>query len=293
MKVAILGAGGYVGSYLTKKLLESEIEVSAITSASLGGIDPKTGMLPEQFGFAPGTDAVIYLAQSPYYRNVPEMAAHLLCVNLVSAVQAAAASRKAGIKRFIYASTGNVYAPSFEPLHEQSPVRRDNWYSLSKVQAEEALALFRNDMDMTVVRPFGIYGPNQPDKLVPNLLKRVLSGDEIALDRNPGDAADVGGLRISLCYIDDAVQILCDLIGKPGIACINLAGPQAVSLRDLVEIMARISGKEARIKLNDRYRQFDLVADTALLERTLNPGFTDIETGLARMLSPQAQGLTF
>jgi UDP-glucose 4-epimerase len=282
MRIDIVGAGGYIGRHLAEKLSAQNVEVSLISSSSENGINPITGILPERFEFASNTDAVIYLAQSPHYRNVPDKSPHLLCVNLVSAVRAAEAARKTGIKRFIYASTGNAYAPSFSPLHEQSPLRRDNWYSLSKVQAEEALALFRRDMEITIVRPFGIYGPGQTEKLVSNLMRRVLSGDEILIDQNPEDSTDVGGLRISLCYIHDAVEILYSLINKPEIEYLNLAGPEAVSIRTLVEMMGRISGKKVNIVLADKCRQFDLVADIELLKRVLNPKFTEIEAGLAQ-----------
>jgi UDP-glucose 4-epimerase len=288
MRICIIGSGGYVGSALAQACTERQDKLQLVSSRS-NGIDTTTGLLPSNFEIKAGTDVVYYLAQSPHYRQVPEYAAHLLSVNCATAVQAAFAAKKAGVKRFIYTSTGSVYTPSFSPLHEQSPLQRDNWYSLSKVQAEEALALFRRDMDITIVRPFGIYGPGQTDKLVPNLMRRVLSGDEISIDQNPKDSTDVGGLRISLCYIHDTVQILYNLIEQTGIECLNLAGSEAISIRTMVEIMGRISGINAKIILSDKYRQFDLIADTVLLTRVLNPEFTDIETGLAQMLMYQSR----
>ena len=283
MRICIIGSGGYVGSALAQACTERQDKLQLVSSRS-NGIDTTTGLLPSDFEIKAGTDVVYYLAQSPHYRQVPEYAAHLLPVNCATAVQAAFAAKKAGVKRFIYTSTGSVYTPSFSPLHEQSPLQRDNWYSLSKVQAEEALALFRRDMDITIVRPFGIYGPGQTDKLVPNLMRRVFSGDEILIDQSPKDSTDVGGLRISLCYIYDTVQILYNLIGQTGIEYLNLAGPETVSIRTLVEMMGRISGKKVNIVLADKYRQFDLVADIELLKRVLNPKFTEIEAGLAQTL---------
>ncbi len=94
-------------------------------------------------------------------------------VNVHSAVAIAEHARRAGAKRFVYASTGNVYAAGFAPFSEAAPVRRDDWYALSKVHAEEALALFRPQLDVVIARLFGVYGPGQKGRLVPNLLASV------------------------------------------------------------------------------------------------------------------------
>ena len=139
---------------------------------------------------------VYYLAQSPRYRQTPEQSAHLFAVNCVAATQAAEAARRAGVNRFIYASTGNVYQSSFLPLAETAPVRRDNWYALSKVMGEDALALYRPYLDITIARIFGVYGPQQTDKLVPMIAERIKARLPIFLDKNPHNAADLRGFFV-------------------------------------------------------------------------------------------------
>jgi len=280
MKSIVIGAGGYLGKNLYALLKGNGFEVEGFGAVHGTGIDPSTGTISDTLCIPYASDAVVYLAQSPYYHQVPEMAWHLLNVNCFSAVQVADLSRKAEVRRFIYTSTANVYNPSFDPLAEGSTVRRDNWYSLSKVHAEEALSLFRNDMEVIIARPFGIYGPGQTDKLVPNLLYSLLLGKEIYLERNPRDPTDIDGLRISLCYIEDAVKMLYKLIIDGGPDYLNIAGDRAVSIREMVTIMAKYLKKECRFKISENYRHFDLIADTSLLKKTLSPAFTDLEDGL-------------
>src|SRR5262245_4623383 len=109
MRVTIIGSRGFLGRALVARLTQRGWDVEGISSSSPGGLDPITGLLPAEFSFRPDTAAVMYLAQSPYYRQVPERADHLLAVNVVSAVKAAEAARRGGVRRFVYASTGSVY----------------------------------------------------------------------------------------------------------------------------------------------------------------------------------------
>ena len=290
MKVLIIGSGGFIGRYLLHHLVSQEIEVVGVSSADNNGIEPHTGILSAQFSIPPGTEALIYLAQSPHYRQVPEMAHHLLNVNLVSAVKVADMARQAKVKRFIYTSTGNVYAPSFQPLAEDAPLSRNNWYALSKIQAEEALALFRNDLDITIARLFGVYGLSQTDKLIPNLLNSVARGKKVNIQKNPTDADDLDGLKVSFIYIDDLVKILTNLLlfGNDA-SYLNIAGDEVISIRQIGEMISTILQKEVKLEVSDLCRQFDLIADIRLLQNTLKPTFTKFATGIERTITHQLQ----
>jgi nucleoside-diphosphate-sugar epimerase len=266
-------------------LASKGIDRLGLSSGNGSGIDPATGLFPTDFAISPGTSVVVYLAQSPRYRQVPEEAAHVLAVNSLSAVRAAILARAAGVERFIYVSTGTVYAPSFFPLSENAPVRRDNWYVLSKLHGEEALNLFRRDMEVIVVRPFGVYGPEQSGRLVPNLIDSVDSGRPISLQPRPNDQDDRGGLKISLCYVDDATNILIRLAMDGGPPCLNLAGLEALSIRSIAEAVGDLLGREPVFETSATLRDTDLIADPRLLAETLSPSFTSFGEGLARVIA--------
>lgn len=285
MKVLIVGSKGFIGKYLFNHLKLLGADVYGISSSDQNGIDVETGILSDEFSISPGTDAVVYLAQSPYYRQVPEKAAHLLNVNVVSAVKLAEIARKAKVKRFIYTSTGNVYAPSFQPLGETSPLNKDNWYSLSKICAEEALALFRHDMDITITRLFGVYGPGQTDKLIPRLINTVLQGNKIFIERSKNNICDLDGLKLSVIYIDDLVEIITQILkNSANHYLINLASPEIINLRQVANIIARSSQKTANIEVVDKIRYFDLIADITLLKQTVNPIFTPFNIGIEKTI---------
>jgi nucleoside-diphosphate-sugar epimerase len=280
MKVLIVGSRGFIGRHLLNHLASTGIDVCGVSSSDGKGIEAHTGVLSEQFSIPPGTDTIIYLAQSPYYRQVPEMASHLLNVNVTSAVKVADMARRLNVSRFIYTSTGNVYAPSFKPLSEDASLRRDNWYSLSKIHAEETLSLFRNDLNITIVRLFGVYGPGQTDKIIPKLLNSLAQGVPIFLERNLTDPEDLGGLKLSTIFIKDILEILTKLICISGTPYLNIAGDEVVSIRQIAEMMGIILEKDVKIETVNKYRSFDLIADIELLRKTLSPNFTPFEIGI-------------
>jgi nucleoside-diphosphate-sugar epimerase len=285
MRALIVGAGGFIGARLAATLASRGAEVARLSSRDATGIRPDTGALPPDFSIEPGTDVVVYLATSPLHREGSRGAAHLFAVNVHSAIVCAEAARRAGARRFVYASTGNVYAPSFEPMAESAPLRRDDWYALSKLQAEEALALFRRSMEVVSPRLFGVYGPGQRGRLVPNLIASVLASRPIRLLGRPGARGAPDGLRLSLGYVDDVVAILARLALQGGPEHLNVAGPEVVSLREIADAIARALGKPPVFDAPGVDRDLDLIADIGLLQRSLAPAFTPFAEGLARTLA--------
>lgn len=285
MKVLVIGSGGYMARHLMAGLVSRGIEALGVSSGDGSGIDPESGLLPNDFVVSSGTAAVVYMAQSPQYRQVPEQASHVLAVNTLSAVRAATAARAAGVARFIYVSTGTVYAPAFSPMAEDAPVRRNNWYGLSKLHGEEALALFRPDLDVIVVRPFGVYGPEQRSRLVPNLSDSILAGRPVILQPRHDAPDDRDGLRISLCYIDDATEILLRLVRDGGPTCLNLAGPETLSIRSMAEAIGALLGRPPVFEIASSPRDADLIADTRRVVEAVSPTFTPFSVGIARTVA--------
>lgn len=281
MRLTIVGAGGYLGRAVSRAAQRAGHEVTAASSRDGTGIDPVTGLLGEGFRIPSGTDAVLYLAQSPFYKDVPRHASHLMTVNAVAAVEAARRATVAGVRRFLYASTGSVYIPSFEPLSERSPLLETAWYPLSKIQAERALSLFRPTLNVCALRIFGIYGPTQTDKLVPNLMQRLRAGEDISLQPRSRDDTEDPGLRISLCHVDDVCSVILDLLALDMAlpAAINL-GADAIDIRTLALALAERLGVMPRFVRAAAPRGGDLVCDGRLLESLVRPKFRSLPSGL-------------
>jgi nucleoside-diphosphate-sugar epimerase len=232
------------------------------------------------------TDAVYYLAQSSHYRSAQAGAGQVFAVNVAGALRAAEAAREAGARLFCYASTGSVYAPSFGPLSEDHPLRREEAYALSKVTAEEALGLLAGSMQVVRVRLFGVFGPGQRGMLVPSIVHKVQRGAPIYLQAHPEDPSDRSGLRISLSFVDDVARCLEQLAhlvidNQEVPPVLNVAGPDPVSIRALAEGIGAVCGRSPVFEEADEPRRTDFVADISRLQALLTPSFTPFGDAIA------------
>lgn len=300
MNALVMGAAGFIGRNLGTRLQGEGHGVIGMDLGSTLESARATGALPfdtldcdvrsEELPDVGSLDAVFYLAQSPHYREFPAGTADLFLVNVVGALRSARAAAAAGARFFCYASSGNVYAPSFSPFMETDPVRRDQPYALSKIAGEEGVALFSGAMAVLRVRFFGVFGPTQRGMLVPIVARRVHEGEPVEIEPHPRDRSDQSGLRASLCYVDDvsaclvwlAEQALSDAALPP---VLNVAGPEAVSVRQLACEVARQAGVVPQFRAVSRPREGDLIADISSLRQLLQPRFTPLPEALAKTVA--------
>ncbi|MCA9290977.1 MAG: NAD-dependent epimerase/dehydratase family protein [Phycisphaerales bacterium] len=299
MNCIIVGGGGFVGRHLGNHLVAQGHRVRGI-DAGLVHHEVETrfpvdvaDVIVDAPVVEPETEAVFYLAQSPHYRAFPRHGAHLFGVNVIGALRWAEAAIDAGVKAFIYASTGSIYAPGFEPMSEDRPVRRDHAYALSKISAEEALAILPGPMAVIRARLFGAFGPGQATMLVPGVTGRVQRGEPVTVERNPLDQSDHGGLRISLTYVDDVARCLAGLAaraldGRDVPRVINVAADEPVSVRRLATGIGAVLGVDPVIEAADRARESDYIADVGRLRALLAPTFTPLDVALRLTLASHA-----
>jgi UDP-glucose 4-epimerase len=294
MNISIIGASGFLGRHLCRALIERGDTVFAYDVAHSDKLPAKChfeklNIVKDNILLPKATDAVFYLAQSPHYHDFPEQADHLFAVNSWGPVKVAEAARKTGAKAFLYASTGNVYMPSFDALAENALVCRDDAYALSKLMGEEGLRLYKTFFKTVVFRPFGLFGPGQTAMLPVKIRSTIEGGAPVTVAPRPGeDANDAGGMEISLCYIHDAVQALVKLLDSAvadgvGEQTINLAGGDPISIRRLAKAIAETLSREVRF-VAVTPRKKNLIADVNRLVAATGIEFTPFETAMRETL---------
>ena len=217
---------------------------------------------------------------------------HLFGVNTFGLIKVARASLEKKVKFFCYASTGNVYSPSFLPLKEKHPVRRDNPYALSKVMAEEILDLLDGVVTFLSVRLFGLFGPGQRDMLPSKIKDSVCRQKKIYLEASPTDPKDDGGLRISFMFVEDTAECLVRLAqlaidGASLPARLNVAGEAPISIRRFAETVGQIVGMKPILEKTEHPRKFDLIADISRLTELVKPTFTPFEEAVSKTFTPK------
>jgi UDP-glucose 4-epimerase len=240
MRVLVTGATGYIGGWLIPALVIAGHDVFAV--ARVAGANrndftwvradlAKTGWtasLPSRI------DVVVHLAQSRSYRDFPGGAPDMLRVNVDATVELLDWSRHSGVRGFVLASSGNVYAPATSARREGDPCRPGDFYGATKLAAEDLAEPFSAFLGLVVPRIFSVYGPGQRAMTVANLIDRVIAGTPVEL------AAGVG-LVFSPLYITDCVSALVRLVEhSTALGCTrwNLAGGDQTDIRAVTNMIS-------------------------------------------------------
>lgn len=289
MKIAIWGATSFIGRAFASHCMQRGHDVLLISRGDLD-IPPaqhaRCDLLAEKpLPSLKGYDFIYYFSASLQFRTMPSGLSDTFGVNTWGALRAAQQAIQDGCRFFFYASTGNVYQPSFHPLSEKHPVAHSSLYASSKIAAEEALRLCSSYIPVCCLRIFGPYGPGQ--KALPSdLIRRVRAGQAVIL--HPSPDGDCDGLRLSYIYIKDLAQILEQLAllteSKVLPPVLNIAGPEAYSIREFCDTYGAIAGIAPIYTLSEEMRSFDLMADIGKLQQLLDFAFTPLRSGLQTLL---------
>ena len=177
MKVLVTGGAGYIGSVLVRQLLQNQFKVRVIDSLKFGGDALFDVMLHPDFEFMKGDvrnesdvdkalediDAVVHLAAivgDPACKKFSEEANE---TNWNASVQLFKKAEKAGVKRFVFASTCSNYGKmenADDFVTENSELRPVSLYAELKVKFEKFLLEENKNSPMcsTSLRFSTVYG---------------------------------------------------------------------------------------------------------------------------------------
>ena len=239
MKILVTGATGKIGSRFVPRLLAKGHEVrilvrDASKASALIELGAKvvigdlfnTDTLPAA---VEGMDAVIHLAA--LFRTFTDNEG-IVKTNHEGTVALANAAVAAGVKRFVFASTSNVYSPGYRhPAKEDDLVNINDprAYSSSKIAAEEELLSLHKTkgLDLRILRIAFVYGDKDPHiaEIIPLLSK---------MKRH-------SGWRMQMVHHLDVAQGLLLLLQTDGLdgEIFNIADDAPVSLYELVDSFGR------------------------------------------------------
>lgn len=281
-KVLVTGAEGFIGSHLVDQLLEEGAEVRALVHYNPFGrwgwlqdraddVDIQSGDVRDGERVAhvvEGMDVVFHLAALigiPYSYDAPES---YIQTNVMGTYNVLTACRRAGVDRMVQTSTSEVYGTALRvPIDELHPLQPQSPYSASKIAGDMTALSFHHafGLPVAVVRPFNTYGPRQSTRaIIATVLAQLFSGSgeiRIGTTTPTRDFNYVTDTARGFLAVADCDQALGQVV--------NIGSGREISIGDLVELLVKISGKDARVVSDaDRLRPAGSEVERLLCDNT-------------------------
>lgn len=303
VRFLVTGGAGFIGSELVRQLAAQGTKIVVVDNLINGRRENLDGLLTDRVQLAEtdvrdgqrmmellaGVDVVFHLAclgvrhsiHSPHENHE---------VNATATLQLLMAARTAGVGRFVYVSTSEVYGTArWAPMTEEHPTYPNTVYGASKLAGEcYARAFYRTyGYHTVVVRPFNTYGPRchhegDSGEVIPKFLLRCLA-------RRPMVVFGDGTQTRDFTYVEDMARgiLLAGTAAEAVGQTINLGSGHEIAINDLAHEVATAVGHPGAAVTHEIPRPGDvlrLYADPTMARQML--GFRPqvaFQEGLARL----------
>lgn len=213
MKSLVTGASGFIGGHLTRALVAAGEEVGILVRPTsdtrhLAGLPVErfVGDLTEPASLqeaVSGVDRIFHCAAVVDDWGDP---ATFRAVNVGGTLYLLTAALNAGVQKFVYVSSTEVYGHPDYPAAEDAPYRYRGWpYCDTKIDAEKhAWDFVSRGLPLTIVRPATVYGPRWTTII--EFIKLLRRGQMILVNG--------GRKNAGLVYVDNLIDLLL-LTGEP------------------------------------------------------------------------------
>jgi UDP-glucose 4-epimerase len=289
-RILILGGSGFIGSALTKTLLDRGYSVTTISRHPGTNVSHPhyTGSIQDPrflLSVFKANDIVIHLADSltPATSELNPEEVLLQARTAASAILDAAKS--AGISHLIYTSSGGtVYGEASAPLTETSPTQPINTYGKAKLGSENAFISFSKEhaLPLTILRIANVYGRKDLSAKKPAIdifLANAISNKEVIIN---GD----GTIVRDYIFIDDVVECLIHVLEKKIEGIFNIGTQKGTSLNEALSLIGTIIGKELHVERKPRKSQdiqYNVLDITKIKESGWQPHYS-LSDGIKNIL---------
>ncbi len=255
MRIAVTGAGGFVGRHLVPAAAQAGHEVIPVYSprdARGPGVDLESAAAVDAAVARARPEAVVHLAA----RRTPGGLAGLQAL-LDSNVRCAgnvldAVMRHAPAARVVVVSSSAVYGMvprERNPVEETEPLRPVLPYGTAKVEVEAIAGVYAGrGLDVVIARPFNHIGPGQQANFAAASFARQIA---LIQEGAAGPVIETGPLdRVrDLIDVRDVVRAyLLLLAGKPGPGPFNVCSGTPRTMEDVLREMLALTGLTAEIR---------------------------------------------
>jgi nucleoside-diphosphate-sugar epimerase len=197
-------------------------------------------------------------------------------------------SKNTGVKRVFFSSSSEVYGEPVElPQHEETtPLNSRLPYAVVKNVGESFCRSYQKEfgLSFTIFRFFNTYGPKQStDFVISKFLKAALKNEPLTINGN-------GKQTRTFCYIDDNTECTRKILQENLVIndVINIGSESHVTIRELAELIIRITGSRSGIEHLPALKEGDMSRrqpDIAKMKGILKRELISLEDGIKKILS--------
>lgn len=303
MKLLITGGAGFIGSHLVARLIAAGGRVRVVDDLSTGkrenlvehealefieGDIRDAGLIDR---CAKGVDAVVHLAAVASVQASMDDPVRTHQVNFDGTLNLLEASRRQGVKRFIYACSAAIYGDTATiPVPEETIPNPLSPYAVDKLSGEHYLLHYyrAHGLAATSFRFFNIYGPRQDPSspysgVISIFVERLMRNQPVMIF---GDGAQTR----DFVYVADLADLLARAAHgmEDNSGVFNVGTGKRHSLLQLLTCLENISGRKIE-RLHQPARPGDIqhsCADVTRLRKTFGSApATPFEEGLKKLLA--------
>lgn len=259
----ISGGGGFIGSHLVHRLVAEAERVRVVDNFATGHrerlrdvggtIDLVEGDLADPAvceAALHGVDYVLHQAAIPSVQRSVKNPIETNRANVIGTLNLLEASRKQGVRRFVYASSSSAYgnAPVL-PKREDMPANPLSPYALQKFTGERYCQLYfiLYNLETVSLRYFNVFGPRQDpyseySAVIPKFVSRLREGAPLIVYGDGEQSRD-------FTYVDNVVEANLLALRAPRAAgsVINVGCGERITLNRLIKSLEEILHVRAEI----------------------------------------------
>lgn len=264
-RILVTGGAGFIGSNLTKRLLEDSNKVRVLDNFSTGKrenlegvydrIELIEGDIRSYHTVMKALEGIDYVFHEAALPSVPRSIYDPITsndVNIVGTLNLLQCSKDMGIKKFIFASSSSVYGDNPElPKKEAMKPMPKSPYALTKLAGEHYCSIFYRIYGLPTVslRYFNVFGPNQDPNsqysaFIPKIFRAVRGKGKIIVFGDGEQTRD-------FTYVENVVRAnMLSLSAKENAygEYFNVATGKSISVNEIIRFVFEESGMKADVE---------------------------------------------
>ena len=268
-QILVTGAGGFIGSHLTERLVGEGHQVRALVRYNgrddrghlsdlpadvRAAIEVERGDLKDPVAVrkaVEGREWVFHLGALiaiPYSYHNPYDVVQTNVLGTAHVLDACRASST--LERLVLTSTSEVYGTARSvPIDERHPLQAQSPYAATKIAADALGESYHRafGLPVTILRPFNTFGPRQSARaIIPAIISQALTRAVVKLGRlDP---------RRDLTYVKDTVDGFVAIAGCEAVLgrAVNIGRGEDISIGELVQMIARRLDRPLQVETDDR-----------------------------------------